>query len=115
MQVILKLIRLKITAVNETIDLCQGHSRKNKNFFIRFWLPFVIKSIEPPIKCPENAGVYKWMHPGQANLDKFPAPIIMKKMNITNINITVVFYTIIKNVKVDLISSVEISKVTLMA
>ena len=111
---ILKLMRYKITAVNDTIDICQPHSSNNKNYFIRYWIPFALKAIEPPFKCPVKAGIHNWKHPGHANLDKYPAPSIMKKMNMTNVNVTIVFFTMINNVRVDLISAVEINKVTLV-
>ena len=61
-----------------------------------------------------KAGAYKWKHKHE-NHDKFPVPSIMKKMkkmNITNVNVTAIFYTVINDVKVHLISDTEIDKIT---
>jgi hypothetical protein len=97
--------------INETINVCSP--QRARNIFVRFYLPFALKSIKPEFKCP-LFGEYQWITDTKQNIgDNFGfVPPMMRKFPKILLNLKSVLFTRINGKRVIMLTKDENLKAT---
>jgi hypothetical protein len=107
----LRFLRLNLTVMNTTIDMC--HPNSNSNIaFIRFGLPYFLKHFKTNISCPLQPQSLIFKHEfANLNMSVLPVTQTIRKLKASNVNFTSVFYSMIYQKRVDMMKLAALAKV----
>lgn len=108
-------MNLKLTAVNETFDLCRIFSPKNKTPFLRYYVPMATKAVTPKIECSIEPIIYTHTVDCALDFGKVfqSVPQMMKKFTPNTVLLNRIIFTVIDGKRIDIINVLDLMKVSL--
>lgn len=117
-QIVIKVLRLNLTVVNESINLCKSNMKNVKNIYLKSFLPVLLYILGPLTKCPIAAGTYKLNLTGSNDERDFQVKNtvvkVVKNMKLSNVNATYIYFTEVNMKRVDVLKINDYSRICLV-